>query len=49
MLRLQGQAIAEIDGVEHHVAAGEMSFIPAGIPHRFINTSATSAMKILWT
>ena len=49
VILLEGQAIAEIEGVEHDIAAGEMSFIPAGIPHRFINASTTEEMKILWT
>lgn len=46
---LEGRAIAEIDGVPHELAAGEMSFIPAEVPHRFINASASEEMRILWT
>ena len=46
---LEGRAIAEIDGVAHEVAAGDMSFIPAKVPHRFINASASEEMRILWT
>jgi putative monooxygenase len=49
VLMLEGSAIAEIDGVEHPVQAGDVTFIPAGIPHRFRNTSQTQGMKILWT
>jgi putative monooxygenase len=44
---LEGTAIAEIDGTEHRVSVGDV--IPAGIPHRFRNTSATEGMRILWT
>lgn len=46
---LEGRAIAEIDGVAHGVAAGDMSFIPAEVPHRFINASTSEEMRILWT
>lgn len=46
---LEGDAIAEIDGTEHRVAAGDVTFIPAGVPHRFRNTSADKGMTILWT
>lgn len=49
VLLLEGNAIAEIDGVQHEVTAGDVSFIPANIPHRFINRSGTEGMKILWT
>jgi len=45
---LEGRAIAEIDGVEHAIEAGDTSFIPANIPHRFINASQTQGLKILW-
>lgn len=46
---LEGTAVAEIDGKEHRVGAGDVTFIPADIPHRFRNTSATEGMRILWT
>jgi quercetin dioxygenase-like cupin family protein len=49
VLMLEGSAIAEIDGVEVPVNAGDTSFIPAGIPHRFRNVSTTEGMRILWT
>lgn len=49
VLLLEGDAIAEIDGVEHVIAPGDVSFIPAGIAHRFRNLSATKGMKIMWT
>lgn len=49
VLMLEGNAIAEIDGVRHDVTAGDVTFIPANIPHRFINRSDTEGMKILWT
>jgi quercetin dioxygenase-like cupin family protein len=46
---LEGIAIAEIDGVAYDLEKGDMSFIPAGVPHRFINASAADEMRILWT
>lgn len=49
VLLLEGHAVAEIDGLEHVVTAGEASFIPAGVPHRFINASSNEEMKIFWT
>lgn len=45
---LEGQANAEIDGVFHMLGPGTTTFIPAGIPHRFLNASQTEDMKILW-
>jgi len=45
---LEGQAMAEIDGVFHTLDHGTTTFIPAGIPHRFVNASHTQDMTILW-
>jgi quercetin dioxygenase-like cupin family protein len=49
VMLLEGQAIAEIDGEEQPLVPFEMSWIPAGIPHRFRNVSATQKMRIFWT
>lgn len=49
VLLLEGEAIAEIAGVEYPIAAGDVTFIPAEVPHRFRNASKTAGMKILWT
>ena len=46
---LEGQAIAEIDGVEQALGATDTSWIPAGTPHRFRNASDTDRMRIYWT
>lgn len=46
---LEGSAVAHIDGVSHAVGAGDTSFIPAGIPHFFQNTSAAAELHIFWT
>lgn len=48
VMLLEGEAIAEIDGVEYPITAGDITFIPADLPHRFRNVSATEGMKILW-
>jgi quercetin dioxygenase-like cupin family protein len=48
VMLLEGQAFAEIDGVQHELQPGDTTFIPANLPHRFINRSSTEAMKILW-
>ena len=44
---LAGSAVAEIDGLFHELESPDTTFIPAGIPHRFLNRSG-SPMKILW-
>lgn len=49
VLMLEGNAVAEIDGIEYPVSAGDVTFIPAGLPHRYRNVSATEGMRILWT
>ncbi len=45
---LEGRAIAEIDGERHELKPHDTTFIPAGLPHRFLNASAVEPMKILW-
>jgi quercetin dioxygenase-like cupin family protein len=49
VLVLEGEAVAEIDGVEHALGPTDTSWIPAGTPHRFRNPSATARMRIYWT
>jgi quercetin dioxygenase-like cupin family protein len=49
VLVISGSAVAHIDGVAHHVEAGDTSFIPAGIHHYFENASNTEEMHIFWT
>lgn len=46
---LSGQAIVEIDGIRHDVGPSDTTFLPANIPHRFINASQVEPMRILWT
>lgn len=45
---LEGDAIVEIDGAEHHVTQFDTTYVAAGTPHRFRNASATEPMRILW-
>lgn len=45
---LEGEAIAEIDGVRHPLKAGDTTWIPSNVPHRFLNESS-SLMRIFWT
>ncbi len=49
VLVLEGEAVAEIDGERHTLAAGDVTWVPAGVPHRFLNASATRALRIFWT
>ncbi|MFI0816041.1 cupin domain-containing protein [Streptomyces sp. NPDC021098] len=48
MTVLEGNAIAEIDGVEHQLTRFDTTYVAAGTPHRFRNASATEPMRILW-
>ncbi|MEX2693129.1 cupin domain-containing protein [Rhizobium mongolense] len=45
---LDGHAIAEIDGVQHQLGPNDTTWIPANIPHRFINASESAPMRIFW-
>nr|WP_047169170.1 cupin domain-containing protein [Sphingomonas sp. Y57] len=49
VLLLSGVGRAHIDGVEHDVSPGAVSWIPAGVPHFFRNVSETEPMTIFWT
>ena len=46
---LEGDAIAELDGVQHRMGANDTTWVAAGIPHRFINASDSHRMRIFWT
>ncbi len=49
VLMLEGACIAVIGDVEHEVGLHDTTFIPGGVPHRFINISQTRSAKIFWT
>ena len=38
---LDGECIAVMDGIEHVLGPNDTTFIPGGVPHRFINASKT--------
>ena len=44
---LEGQGTAEIEGRHEPVNPYDTTFIPAGVPHRFINRDGSN-MRILW-
>jgi hypothetical protein len=44
---IEGQAIAEIDGVQHRLDTNDTTWIPASVPHRFINAT-DRPMRISW-
>ncbi|GAA6150237.1 cupin domain-containing protein [Pseudooceanicola nitratireducens] len=48
VLILEGEAVAEIDGERHHLKAGDTTWIPKNVPHRFLNES-NGLMCIFWT
>lgn len=45
---LEGEAIAEIDGVRHPMGPGDTTWVPSNLPHRFLNASAENKMRIFW-
>lgn len=45
---IDGEAFVDIDGVETPLSAGDVTFVPANIPHHFRNASDTMPMRILW-
>ena len=45
---IEGDAIAEVDGVRHALGTGDTTWIPANVPHRFLNES-DRPMRIFWT
>ncbi|WP_324612915.1 cupin domain-containing protein, partial [Streptomyces sp. SBT349] len=45
---IEGAAVAEIDGTEHHLARHDTTYVAAGTPHRFRNASDTAPLRILW-
>jgi putative monooxygenase len=46
---LEGTAIAEIDGIQYPMDEGDTTWVPADMPHRFINASSEERMRIFWT
>ncbi len=44
---LEGSAMVEVDGTTKRLKAYDTSFVPAGVPHRFVNVGR-GKMSILW-
>ncbi len=44
---IEGEGVVEIDGEQFPIKPFDTTFVPAGIPHRFLNRSAR-LMRILW-
>ena len=49
VLVLEGHAVVELGGERFEAAAGDTTWVPAGLPHRFVNASATERLRIFWT
>ncbi|GAB3063382.1 hypothetical protein GCM10027053_27600 [Intrasporangium mesophilum] len=47
VLVLEGEAVAEIGDASFDLVAGEATWVPAGVPHRFYNRGA-GTMRIYW-
>lgn len=45
---LKGIAFCDVEGVRTALEPYDTSFIPAGIPHRFVNRSGADELIILW-
>lgn len=45
---LEGEAICEIAGERYAMAQYDTTFVPANVPHRFLNESS-QPMAIMWT
>jgi quercetin dioxygenase-like cupin family protein len=44
---LEGETLVHIDGEDHELGAGGMAFVPRGVPHAFLVTSATARLLTL--
>jgi putative monooxygenase len=45
---IEGEAVVEIDGTRHAMGQGDTTWVPANVPHRFLNES-DRPMRIFWT
>ncbi len=48
VLIIEGQATFEVDGRAYELHELDTTWVPAGMPHRFLNRS-TARMRIFWT
>ena len=49
VLVLEGAGVAEVDGEEIEVLAGDVTWLPAEVPHRFRCPSDGATLVIFWT
>ena len=49
VLVVEGEAVAEINGEETQLQVGDVTWIPAKLPHRFHNASPDTTLRIFWT
>ena len=49
VLVVSGAARVEIDGTFHEAKAGDVTWLSAGVPHRFLNPSESEPLRIFWT
>ena len=49
VLIISGTAQVEIDGAFFTAESGDVTWLPADVPHRFINRSDTEILRIFWT
>jgi quercetin dioxygenase-like cupin family protein len=49
VLVVEGTAIAQIGDKEHRLETGDVTWVPAEVPHFFRNASTSLPMKIFWT
>ena len=49
VLVVSGAAVVEVDGELFDAVAGDVTWLPAQVPHRFINPSETETLRIFWT
>ncbi|MGE5617985.1 MAG: cupin domain-containing protein [Sphingomonadaceae bacterium] len=45
---LEGEALCEIDGKTYQLQTLDTTYVPASVPHRFVN-AGQGRMRILWT
>ena len=43
---IEGEVEAEVGGERHSLRAGQLAVVPAGTPHRFINTGSVPARTL---
>jgi len=49
VLVVSGRAVVEIDGRKCEAEASDVVWIEADIPHRFLNPSTDTPLRIFWT